>query len=281
MSHVMACIDGSRSSAAVCDSACWAGAKLSAPLSFLHVLDQQQFPVKSNLTGNIGLGSREHLLDELAALDEQRNKLALEQGRVMLEAAVKRAQANGINEPHQLQRHGALADTLQELEQGIRLLVLGRHGSDSAADHVGSQLERIIRIMHRPILVVPDEFTAPKSAMLAFDGSPTIQKGVQILAASQLCRDLPIHLVMIGADTADAAAQINSAERQLQDAGFETVTAIRAGDVEQSLHAYQAANGIDLLIMGAYGHSRIRQFLVGSTTNHMIRTSTTPILLLR
>ena len=159
--------------------------------------------------------------------------------------------------------------------------MLGRHGSDSAADHVGSQLERIIRIMHRPILVVPDEFSAPKSAMLAFDGSQTIQKGVQMLAASPLCRDLPIHLVMIGADTADAAAQINSAERQLQDAGFATITAIRAGDVEQSLHAYQAANAIDLLIMGAYGHSRIRQFLVGSTTNHMIRTSTTPILLLR
>lgn len=58
-------------------------------------------------------------------------------------------------------------------------------------------------------------------------------------------------------------------------------TAIRDGEVEPTLHAYQAEHGIDLLVMGAYGHSRIRQFLVGSTTAHMLRTTTTALLLLR
>lgn len=33
--------------------------------------------------------------------------------------------------------------------------------------------------------------------------------------------------------------------------------------------------------MGAYGHSRIRQFLVGSTTTSMLRSTTSPLLLLR
>ncbi|WP_432205725.1 universal stress protein [Enterococcus faecalis] len=56
---------------------------------------------------------------------------------------------------------------------------------------------------------------------------------------------------------------------------------IRPGEVESVLHAYQAEHGIDLLVMGAYGHSRIRQFLVGSTTTTMLRTSTLPVLLLR
>ena len=40
-------------------------------------------------------------------------------------------------------------------------------------------------------------------------------------------------------------------------------------------------NDIDLLVMGAYGHSRIRQFLVGSNTAKMVRMSDIPILLLR
>ncbi|MCT7085102.1 universal stress protein, partial [Salmonella enterica] len=44
---------------------------------------------------------------------------------------------------------------------------------------------------------------------------------------------------------------------------------------------YQTEHGIDLLVMGAYGHSRIRQFLVGSTTRTMLRTATMPVLLLR
>jgi len=45
--------------------------------------------------------------------------------------------------------------------------------------------------------------------------------------------------------------------------------------------AKTAALSIDLLVMGVYGHSRIRQFLVGSTTTQMLRTTTSPLLLLR
>ena len=33
--------------------------------------------------------------------------------------------------------------------------------------------------------------------------------------------------------------------------------------------------------MGAYGHSRIRQWLIGSTTTNMIRHATVPLLVLR
>lgn len=99
MTNVIACIDGSASAPAVCDYAAWASRSLQAPLTFLHVLDQQQYPVAANLSGNIGLGSREHLLDELASLDEQRSKLALEQGRIMLANAKERAIGNGVTSP--------------------------------------------------------------------------------------------------------------------------------------------------------------------------------------
>jgi nucleotide-binding universal stress UspA family protein len=36
-----------------------------------------------------------------------------------------------------------------------------------------------------------------------------------------------------------------------------------------------------LLAMGAYGHSRIRQLIVGSTTTTLLRTSAVPVLILR
>lgn len=37
----------------------------------------------------------------------------------------------------------------------------------------------------------------------------------------------------------------------------------------------------DLLVMGAYGHSRIRQMIVGSTTTEMIQQTKRPVLLFR
>jgi nucleotide-binding universal stress UspA family protein len=42
-----------------------------------------------------------------------------------------------------------------------------------------------------------------------------------------------------------------------------------------------AQDHINLLVMGAYGHSSIRQLIVGSTTSEMIRTVKIPVLLFR
>ncbi|EXF44267.1 UspA-related nucleotide-binding protein [Pseudomonas sp. BAY1663] len=283
MTHVMACIDGSPQAAAVCDCAAWASQRLGAPLTLLHVLDRQQYPVSGDLSGIIGLGSREFLLHELATLDEKRAKLALEEGRLLLDAARQRAIAAGSAQPECRQRHGDLVETLYELQDETRLLVIGRQGEDSgdAIRHIGSQLENVIRALHRPILVTPGSFEVPRSVMLAFDGSATGHKGVEMLAASPLFSGLPIHLVMVGAETDDARAQLEAARDRLSASGFEAHVAMRNGEVEPALHAYQAEHGIDLLVMGAYGHSRIRQFFVGSTTTGMIRTTNTPLLLLR
>ncbi|WP_439860805.1 universal stress protein [Pseudomonas sp. MBLB4136] len=283
MSHVMACIDGSPAAPAVCDYAAWASQRLQAPLSFLHVLDQVQYPQRQDLSGAIGLGSREHLLEELAELDEKRSKLALEQGHLMLEAAKARATAAGASDIQLRQRHGDLVDSLGELQQDIRLLVIGRQGEASASqtEQVGSHLENAIRTLQRPILVSCSEFQAPRSYLFAFDGSATARKGIELIAASPLLKGLPCHLVMVGADTVEAREQLKAAERALQGSAAEVHLAIRAGEVEPTLHAYQAEHGIDLLVMGAYGHSRIRQFLVGSTTSHLLRSSNGPLLILR
>ncbi|AEA82140.1 universal stress protein [Stutzerimonas stutzeri] len=283
MTHVMACIDGSPQAAAVCDCAAWASRRLGAPLTLLHVLDRQQYPMSGDLSGIIGLGSREFLLQELATLDEKRAKLALEEGRMMLDAARQRAIAAGVAQPECRQRHGDLVEALRDLQNETRLLVIGRQGEDSddALQHIGSQLENVIRTMQRPILVVPGEFSAPQSVMLAFDGSATSRKGMEMLAGSPLFKGMPIHLVMVGQDGAEHRAQLEDARAVLASAGFAVQIAIRDGEVEPTLHAYQAEHGIDLLVMGAYGHSRIRQFFVGSTTTNMIRTTRTPLLLLR
>jgi nucleotide-binding universal stress UspA family protein len=283
MTNVTACIDGSAAAPAVCDYAAWASQRLNAQLIFLHVLDQGQYPVSPDLSGNIGLGSREHLLEELASLDQQRSKLALEQGRIMLTAAKARATADGIAMPESRQRHGDLVESLRTMEDEIRLLVIGKQGEASSAHGglVGSHLESVIRTMHRPILVTPSSFRVPQSVMLAFDGSTTTRKGVEMLANSPLFKGLPIHLISVTAETTEATAQLKWAQSTLLAAGHSVHASIVSGEVEPTLHAYQSKHEIDVLVMGAYGHSRIRQFLVGSTTTGMLRKTTTPLLLLR
>lgn len=283
MSQVIACIDGSRLTLAVCDYAAWASRQMDAPLEFLHVLGRSEYPIPADLSGNIGLGSRETLLQELAELDEKRSRVALEQGRLMLDDAKARAIADGVPNPTSRQRHGELVDTLIEFQSDIRLLVMGRQGEqgDSLGEHIGNHLENVVRTLHRPTLVIPADYSEPQRILVAFDGSATTRKAVDMVARSPLFRGLPCHVVMVGEDRADSRESLDWARTHLETAGFDVTAEILPGEVEAVLCGYRTEHAIDLIVMGAYGHSRIREFLIGSTTTTLIRQSKVPLLLLR
>lgn len=283
MTQIIACIDGSNAAKAVCDASAWVSQRLKAPLKLLHVLDKAEYPTNAPLSGNIGLGTREHLLEEMVQLDEQRSKLALEQGKHMLAAAKARATDQGAVEISTQQRHGSLMDTLTEFEDDTRVLVIGRQGEshDNMAHAIGSQLESVIRTLHRPIFVVMPDFKAPKRFMIAYDGSATAKKALNSVIESDLLKDLDCHLVMVGTVNDSRLSELDTASRLLTDAGFNVTPCALPGDVQPTLQQYQKKHHIDLMVMGAYGHSIIRQFLVGSNTTKMLSMSDIPLILLR
>jgi len=284
MTNVIACIDGSKATLAVCDASSWAATQLDAPVTLLHVLDKSAYPTESNLSGNIGLGTREHLLNEMVELEARRGKLALEQGKYMLQDAQTRiVEAQPAVVVATLQRHGDLVETLLEQESHARLVVMGRQGEQhqDQAQAIGSHLESVIRTLNQPILVVMAEFKAPKRFMIAYDGSPTAKKALNRVASSPLLRGLECHVVMVSDNQAQATAELGLVADTLHEANFNVITAVCQGEVQAALASYQAEQQIDLMVMGAYGHSRIREFFVGSNTTRMISKSHIPLLLLR
>lgn len=283
MTNIVACIDGSSISTAVCDAGAWASQRLDAPLQLLHVLDKAEFEVNRDLSGNLGMDGREHLLEELTALDEQRGKLALEHGKHMLEEAEKRAREDGAVNISRQQRHGSLLETLQEFETQTRLVVIGRlgEGHENLAHAIGSHLESVIRTVHGPTLVAVTGFTAPANFMLAYDASDTAEKALERIAASQLLKGLACHLVMVCRESTERKQQMRQANDKLSAVGFDVIQYMADGDVQQVLNDYQKEKNIELLVMGAYGHSRIRQFFVGSNTTKMLGSSDISLLLLR
>lgn len=66
-------------------------------------------------------------------------------------------------------------------------------------------------------------------------------------------RGQPCHLVMVGADKAEACEPLDSTRRR---AGFQVIAGIRSGHLEEILRAYRTEHAIDLIVMGAYGHSK-------------------------
>ncbi|CAM5197802.1 universal stress protein [Oligella ureolytica] len=100
-----------------------------------------------------------------------------------------------------------------------------------------------------------------------------------VLVKIPLLKGLDAHLVYVGEPTQEIQKEIDWAEEQLQQAGFKPTIIIQQGDVEKTIIDYSDTRQISLLVVGAYGHSRIRQFFIGSSTTKLIARSKKPILL--
>lgn len=285
MNKVIACIDDTPRAAVVCDFAIWASRLLSVQLEFLHVLDRHPERASvSDYSGALGIDSQESLLEQLSTLDEARSRLAQEQGRQILQAARQRAEKAGVTHVDTLQRHGTLAETLLDIQPETRLVIMGQHQDNDLGRSLwffDENAERVVRSVQRPVLVVNGDYKVPERYVIAFDGSETGRKMVQTVAASPLLKGLDCHVVAV----AEASPGINQslawARETLESEGFTVTTLTRSGEPEVVLRDYIAEIRAHLLVIGAYGHSRIRHLIMGSTTTTLLRTSPIPVLVLR
>ncbi|HEY8569229.1 universal stress protein, partial [Microbulbifer sp.] len=216
----------------------------------------------------------------LANLEQQRSKLLLEQGRQMLERAKERAADAGAERVLTCQRHGSLVESLVELEDHIRVLVLGIRGEEHEQQNrgLGAQLESIVRSLHKPILVVNREFKAPRSIMLAYDGSEAARKALDMVASSPVFKGIECHLVHVGEG---AQSVLMEGAEALSHGGISVISANLQGKTVDALIAYQQQHDIDLTVMGAFSHSKLRDLLLGSVTAKMLLGTKQPLLLLR
>ncbi len=279
----IACLDGSQYSPAVRDYAIWLSQVLKAPFKALHAIEHSASAAVSDLTGAIGLGAQEHLLSELTELEQQRNKLEIQKGRQMLESVKEHAEKAGIEHPALVQRHGSLIEALIDLENDARVVVIGIRGElhEDNNQHLGAHLESLVRSVHRPIFVVNRQFSEPKAVMLAFDGSSCCRKGLEMVKTSPMFNQLPIHVVHVADETGNSEALLAEAKQELESAGRSVQVAAVSGQPHEALCQYQEENNIDLTVMGAFSHNRLRELVFGSFTIKMLLNTNKPLLLLR
>lgn len=281
MKQVIACIADSPQTGAVCDYAIWAARRLDTDLEFLHVLQHasEVMPV-ADLGSGIWIGAQDDLLQELTELDKRRDALAQAHGEQLLQAALQRARDQGLMRADQRQRWGTLVDTLLEIEADTRLFVLGRRrgGPPPLRLLADPRLEAAVRALRRPVLVAQSPYRAPERYMIAFDGSATASHMIEMVSRSPLLTGLECHLAMVGEAHAPA---LDEAARLLTQAGFSPQIARLTGEAVPALVSHARSVQADLLVMGAYGHSRIRQWVLGSTTTALLEQAPAPVLILR
>lgn len=130
-------------------------------------------------------------------------------------------------------------------------------------------------------MVVQPGFQAPSRFLFAYDASPTAKKVLELIASSPLLKGLECELVMVAEPSDEYERQLAQAKQVLKSAGIRVEAMLLQGEVVPVVCQHAEEVGCDLIVMGAYGHSRIRQFIVGSTTTGILKTAKTSLLLLR
>jgi nucleotide-binding universal stress UspA family protein len=284
MTKLLALIDGSIYSKSVVDYTAWAAQRTQASVEILHVLGRRDVSsAPADLSGSVGVDARDTLLEELAQLDENRARLAQKRGRVILQEARQRLADAGVSEIKTHLRNGDLVEALQEYEAACDLVLIGKRGeaADFAKMHLGSNLERVVRSSSKPIIVASRAFKPVTRFLVAFDGGESAMKAVAHIAKGKLFPGMECRLLTVGTETADNRAKLDRAAETLREAGYAVETGIEPGAPEAVIAARVEADAIDLLVMGAYGHSRIRSLIIGSTTSEMIRSCLVPVMLFR
>ncbi len=163
----------------------------------------------------------------------------------------------------------------------MRMLMMGKQGTTHVHELIGSHIENVIRTLANPIMVVQPGFQAPSRFLFAYDASPTAKKVLELIASSPLLKGLECDLVMVAEPGDEHERQLAQAKQVLKSAGIKVTARLLQGEVVPVICLHATEVGCDLIVMGAYGHSRIRQFIVGSTTTGMLKTTRTSLLLLR
>ncbi|MEM9092365.1 MAG: universal stress protein [Cyanobacteria bacterium P01_F01_bin.53] len=288
MKTILLCSDGSAFADGIYQYGAWFARKFQAQAKVLFVNDIRGQKVVStgNFSGSIGLGASDQLLNDLVNLEHERAKLNNQRSRLILRNAGEVLKSEGLDDVELLNPTGFLVDCFHDYEAEADMVVLGKRGeaAEFASGHLGANIDRIVRSSSKPCLVTPQTFAPIERLLFAYDGSPTGKRVLSFLVDNaEGFKDIEIHLLTVIKSEGDdkRSQELAKAQEKLQQVGFSLTVSSLTGDPEQVIAQYIEQNQISLLVMGAYGHRRIRHLVIGSTTVQLLRSSKIPVLLFR
>jgi nucleotide-binding universal stress UspA family protein len=284
MAKLLVCIDGSAYADNLCVNAAWVAKQINAEIDLLHVLRRpSDYQAPTDHTGLMNLEVRSNLLEELTKVDEQRGRLDQEKGKIILEHGAKILQKAGVETINLIHRRGSLVETIQEFEDSAEMIFMGKRGEHANLSSIflGSNLEKVARAIHKPLFITSSVVRPIKRFLIAYDGKDSVRKAIDYVAEQTLLKNGPeCHLLAV--ERAKDNIQTSEVEQILSQAGFEIVVKMEQNQhPDKAISSYVVENEIDLLITGAYSHSRMHSLFLGSTTASLIKACKIPLLLFR
>lgn len=270
--------DGSDYSKTALEYGIYIAKRLGAQITGLHVVDVRliQGPVFTDITGSIGLPPYQEFLPSI------RNGLD-ERAEGILNAFRARCEEAGL-QPDTLKSMGPIDETIIDEGKRADLIILSRRGEHfhlASGGILGSTAESVVRKSGKPVMVIPESFKEIESMGLAYDGSAPAENALKLAVKLSDVASWPLTIIVITDDHELEANITRKLDDFLEPLKIDSDTIILRGKEEREIIRFIQEGSIELMVMGAFGHNRLRELILGSTTSYVIRKSTVPILLTR
>jgi nucleotide-binding universal stress UspA family protein len=240
----------------------------------VHVIDRSLLDgvVVADLSGSVGFQPFLNLSGEL-------REALVSAGGAIVASFEARAQEAGVGFETVL-REGNVSEILAEESQDCDLVAVGSRGVNAQhrRDLVGRHADSLARRMPAPLLVTPADYVEFRLPVLAWDASPKAKKALALVAELAALLELSVRVVTAGDDEREGRSRLAEAEEDLRIRRVTTTGSWRPGHADDAIFAEIGA-GEDLVAMGAHGHGRVVELVLGSTTDRVLRAATVPVLL--
>jgi nucleotide-binding universal stress UspA family protein len=217
----------------------------------------------------------------VARFSEEMQQILESQGHVVLKEVTQSAEEAGIKVRTEL-RKGIPALEILEAAKDCDLIVMGRHGESSKLERargLGAVAERVVRSSSQPVFIAPDAFQEIKRVLICFDGSDRAREAMSYAVELSRRLALSVHAISVSDDAALAKRRLEVVSNYCEAHEVTPTTQALSGDPADAI--LETAQEGDLIAMGAFGEGRIRQWLLGSTTEGVLRAAEQPLLLHR
>jgi nucleotide-binding universal stress UspA family protein len=275
--NILIPLDGSEHSNAALDYAIWMTEKFDGMLLGQHVIDTISIEGSffHDISGSLGF---EPYLDFSSKMRE----ILEERGKTVLDEFSERCQQKNVKHQSFLDT-GLIANEICARAKVADLVVIGHRGVNEqfSTGLLGTTAESITRKCPRPVFVSTKAYKAIERPLLAYDGSQRASSAME--SAAEFCSvlRLPLTVLTIAKEEKHADATLRQAKSYLSSYAIDARFEVDRGYPEQKIMDHLTQYGYDLLFIGAYGHRRIIEMVLGSTTEYILRKAPCPVFLHR
>ncbi len=177
---------------------------------------------------------------------------------------------------------GSPVEMICELARQVDLVIMGARGDYARwGDRLlGATLEAVSRQIQTPLMIVDKTYLPFKTLTCAYDRSESGTQALKLSAYLAQELKLPLEVVSVHEEELERANILSEARNYLQPYQITMNLRSEGGDPATVLiQITEKSPQPTALLMGSYGHSRIREAIIGSTTVQVMRKALKPIIL--